>query len=214
MSDLPPIMSGCWKCGLRGHGFRDCPNRPTAVGKRCFLCGLPGYTKYECPRPSCQEIIRQDWLAAQALEEDQEEAHDVQEVNEPTPPGTPPSEPVSPVQEPTTRSQTALEDVLRSEMEAFLATRLCGLVPSQEIRLRIPAIEVVLGGPSQSPPIAPVGALIDFEDDVNTPPPAAAQAEAEMPPEPPIEVNQVMEDDDDVLDSQHSEWDDVLTLFE
>lgn len=214
MSNPLPIMSGCWRCGQRGHGFRDCENRPIVRGKVCFLCGLPGYTKYECPRPACREIIRQDWLAAQALEEakeETEEAQRVQEIDEPIPSGTPPLEPVAPVQEPATGSQIALKDALRSELEAFLANRLCGLAPSYEIRLRISSIEVVLSEHAQSSPVALVGALIDFGNDVDAPPPSDAQVEAEMPQQPPNEAN---EDEDGILDCHKPEWNQVLTLFD
>lgn len=58
MSDLPPIKSGCWNCGRRGHGFRDCPEWST--GYRCNLCGFRSHTKFTYPRPLCRRTIGKD----------------------------------------------------------------------------------------------------------------------------------------------------------
>lgn len=232
MSDLPPIKSGCWKCGQRGHGFRDC-DKP-APGKRCFLCGLPGVTKYECPRPSCQQTIREDeaaWRAAaeadqlaaegppgQGLKDVPEGENDLQLHSEP--PGPEPvrsedsnSEPAAPALN--LIDQASVENALRSALEAFLATQLCTAAPGYTVRLRIPPVEVELVPMGRERQDAPTGALIDLESVIDTPLPAEEEDEMTTDETPQIEqYGHQQVNDDAVLDAQNPDWDDALGLFD
>lgn len=203
---MKPIRSGCWNCGSKDHGFRQCP-RPSRPP--CHLCGNEAVSnKYECPRTRCREIIALDETQDLTNEQEdssrskesaplseasgpvqkvrrQESEQETNVVSQSQEVMTTANSSLPPLEEPIRQTRRPglaqeVESNLRNALEAFWAHHVCDLAPTRPVTILIPEIRITVEEEPHSwpQPTAIIGNLIDIE------------------PEPPVEVTaEVMEDE-------------------